>query len=74
MATTTREYLSSVRQESSGGGGRLALPPGPCILSPSRLIESLTREARAHTQSVQERLNACGVCVRAWAWAWAYAC
>jgi len=44
MATTTREYLSSVRQESSGGGGRLALPPGPCILSPSRLIESLTRE------------------------------
>jgi phosphatidate phosphatase LPIN len=38
MATTTRDYLSSVQQ------GEHTLPIGPCLLSPSRLIESFTRE------------------------------
>ena len=38
MATTTREYLESIDQEGC------TLPPGPCLLSPSRLLESFTRE------------------------------
>jgi phosphatidate phosphatase LPIN len=40
MATTTKEYLKSIRQ----GGANLALPDAPVLLSPTRLIESLTRE------------------------------
>jgi len=38
MASTTREYLASIKQ------GEDVLPQGPCLLSPSRLFESLTRE------------------------------
>lgn len=38
MASTTREYLESIDQDGC------TLPPGPCLLSPSRLIESFTRE------------------------------
>eukprot|EP00967_Tisochrysis_lutea_P034965 scaffold41812_cov32-Tisochrysis_lutea.AAC.1 len=40
MATTTKEYLKSIRQ----GDDMLALPDAPVLLSPTRLIESLTRE------------------------------
>ncbi len=42
MAGTTRDYLKSVQQEASGDESRL--PDGPVLLSPSGLIESLTRE------------------------------
>jgi len=38
MATTTKEYLASIKQ------GEDMLPPAPVLLSPTRLIESLTRE------------------------------
>ncbi|KAL1511415.1 hypothetical protein AB1Y20_006215 [Prymnesium parvum] len=39
MAGTTRDYLSSIQQADAS-----VLPEGPCLLSPTRLIESLTRE------------------------------
>lgn len=38
MATTTKEYLASIKQ------GDDRLPSAPVLLSPTRLIESLTRE------------------------------
>eukprot|EP00741_Cyanophora_paradoxa_P009983 tig00000157_g9669.t1 len=38
QANTTRGYLQGLKQ------GGLALPPGPVIMSPDRLFESLTRE------------------------------
>ena len=56
MAGTTRDYLASVQQDVLPSDGREAasssavgkhesrLPDGPCLLSPSGLIESLTRE------------------------------
>ena len=43
MATTTRDYLASI-QQGEPSKEESKLPEGPCLLSPSGLIESLTRE------------------------------
>ena len=43
MATTTRDYLTSIEQGAESKQ-ESKLPDGPCLLSPSGLIESLTRE------------------------------
>ena len=50
MAGTTRDYLSSIQQADAS-----VLPEGPCLLSPSRLIESLTREVHTvHTVTYRD--------------------
>jgi phosphatidate phosphatase LPIN len=40
MAGATRDYLASISQ----GDEHSSLPEGPCMLSPSRLVESFSRE------------------------------
>ena len=45
MAGTTRDYLASIHQgDLTEKKTESKLPDGPCLLSPSGLIESLTRE------------------------------
>ena len=44
MAGTTRDYLASIQQGDPASKQESKLPDGPCLLSPSGLIESAIRE------------------------------